>query len=65
MSIGEIQNGNQAYCRITGRRDICRSGMLGDELSEALRSGDRKQIDAKLGEVIGNCAACHHIYSIY
>ena len=40
------------------------SHMLGDELSEALKSGDRKRIDAKLGEVVGNCVACHNIYRI-
>lgn len=38
------------------------SHMLGDELSEALKSGDRKRIDAKLGAVIANCVACHNQY---
>ena len=36
------------------------SHMLGDELSEALKSGDRKRIDVKLSEVMGNCVACHN-----
>lgn len=40
------------------------SHMLGDELSEALKSGDRKRIDTKLGEVVGNCVACHNLYRI-
>jgi hypothetical protein len=40
------------------------SHMLGDELSAALKSGERKGIDAKLGEVIGNCVACHSLYRI-
>jgi len=42
-----------------------RSHMLGDELSEALKSGDRKRIDTTLGEVIGNCVACHNQYRIH
>lgn len=40
------------------------SHMLGDELSEALKAGDRKRIDTKLGEVVGNCVACHNLYRI-
>ena len=40
------------------------SHMLGDELSEALKSGDRKKIDAKLADVVGNCVACHNLYRI-
>ena len=40
------------------------SHMLGDELSEALKSGDRKRIDAKLTEVVGNCVSCHNLYRI-
>jgi cytochrome c556 len=40
------------------------SHKLGDELSEALKSGDRKRIDGKLGEVVGNCVACHNLYRI-
>lgn len=40
------------------------SHMLGDELSEALKSGERKRIDAKLSEVTGNCIACHTLYRI-
>jgi len=38
------------------------SHMLGDELSEALKSGDRKRIDDKLAEVLGNCVACHNLF---
>lgn len=41
------------------------SHMLGDELAEALKSGDRARIDAKLAEVTGNCVACHSLYRIY
>lgn len=41
------------------------SHMLGDELSEALKSGDRLRIDAKLGEVVGNCVACHNQYRVH
>jgi hypothetical protein len=40
------------------------SHMLGDEFSEALKSGDRNRIDAKLSEVTGNCVACHALYRI-
>jgi hypothetical protein len=40
------------------------SHMLGDELSELLKSGDRKKIDSKLSEVINNCVACHNLYRI-
>jgi len=40
------------------------SHMLGDELSEALKAGDRKRIDAKLTEVVGNCVSCHNLYRI-
>jgi hypothetical protein len=40
------------------------SHMLGDELSEALKSGDRKRIDDKMAEVLGNCVACHNLYRI-
>jgi hypothetical protein len=41
------------------------SHMLGDELSEALKAGDRSRIDAKLAEVMGNCVACHSLYRLY
>jgi hypothetical protein len=41
------------------------SHMLGDELSEALKSGDRKRIDAKLRDVLGNCVACHNLYRVF
>jgi hypothetical protein len=40
------------------------SHMLGDELSEALKSEDRKRIDTKLTEVLGNCVACHGLYRV-
>lgn len=40
------------------------SHMLGDELAEALSSGDRKRIDGKLADVVGNCVACHSLYRI-
>ena len=40
------------------------SHMLGDELSEILKTGDRARIDAKLVEVLGNCVACHNLYRI-
>lgn len=40
------------------------SHMLGDELSEALKSGDRARIDGKLAEVAGNCVACHNLYRV-
>ena len=40
------------------------SHMLGDELSEALKSGDRAKIDGKLAEVLGNCVACHNLYRV-
>jgi hypothetical protein len=40
------------------------SHMLGDELAEALASGDRKRIDAKIADVVGNCVACHSVYRI-
>lgn len=40
------------------------SHMLGDALSDALKSGDRKRIDDKLAEVLGNCVACHNLYRI-
>jgi hypothetical protein len=40
------------------------SHMLGEELAEALSSGDRQRIDHKLGEVLGNCVACHNLYRI-
>lgn len=40
------------------------SHMLGDELAEALKSGDRAKIDAKLSEVMGNCVTCHALYRI-
>ena len=41
------------------------SHMLGDEQSEALASGDRKRIDGKLSEVLGNCVACHNQFRIH
>lgn len=40
------------------------SHMLGEELAEALKSGDRARIDAKLRDVTGNCVACHNLYRI-
>jgi hypothetical protein len=40
------------------------SHMLGDELSEMLKSGDRARIDAKLTEVMGNCVACHNLFRL-
>jgi len=40
------------------------SHMLGDELAEALSTGDRKRIDAKLADVVGNCVACHSLYRV-
>lgn len=40
------------------------SHMLGDELAEALKSGDRTRIDGKLRDVLGNCVACHNLYRI-
>ena len=40
------------------------SHMLGDELSDALKAGNRVAIDAKLAEVTGNCVACHKLYRI-
>jgi hypothetical protein len=40
------------------------SHMLGDELSDALKAGNRMGIDAKLAEVTGNCVACHNLYRI-
>jgi hypothetical protein len=40
------------------------SHMLGDELSDALKAGNRMAIDAKLAEVTGNCVACHNLYRI-
>lgn len=41
------------------------SHMLGDELAEALKSGDRARIDGKLREVLGNCVACHNLYRVF
>lgn len=40
------------------------SHMLGDELSDALKAGNRMAIDAKLAEVTGNCVSCHNLYRI-
>jgi hypothetical protein len=40
------------------------SHMLGDQLAEALQSGERGRIDAKLAEVVGNCVACHNLFRL-